>query len=285
VIRGRVGIVTDSATALPASVQSKFGVTVIPLHLSIDDEVFSEGVNISPPKVVSALLDKKVVKIFEPPAAEFARAYRDLAQAGVQHIVSIHVSSKMQKVVAHATEAAAQSPVPVTVIDSGSVSMGTGFAVMAAAARAAEDESPERVAEAARTTATSSRVMMTVETMEYVHRDGQVPGAVRAFADTMHVRPLLTIKDGVIARAGGARNTTPARNEVRRQIEDYISTLPNPAVSVALAGGSAVEAGLGVTTAGLMIEASPGASLTAHTGPGTYVVCAANLPADFPRAD
>ncbi len=279
---GRVAVVTDSATALPSSVQAKYDVRVIPLHLTIDDEVFSEGVNISPPKVVGALLDKKVVTIFDPPAAEFARVYRDLAHAGVRHIVSIHVSSKMQKVVAHALEAAAQSPVPVTVIDSQSVSMGTGFAVMAAAARAAEDESPERVAEAARTTAASSRVMMTVETMEYVHRDGQVPGAIRAVADTLHVRPILTIKDGAIARAGGARNTKPARDEVRRTIEAYIATLARPAVSVALAGGSAIEAGLGVATGGMMIETSPGASLTAHTGPGTYVVCAANLPPDFP---
>ncbi len=280
---GRVAVITDSAAAVPSTLQSKYGITVIPLHLTIGDEVYTEGVNISPPKVVAALLNKSTVKILEPPASEFARVYRELAASGAHHIVAVHTSGKMQKIVAHATEAAGMSPIPVTIIDTETVSMATGFAVLAAAARALDDEPADRVAEAARTTAASSRVFMTVETMEYVHRDGQVPNAVRAVADTLRVRPILTIKDGVMARSGGARNTKPAREEVRRHIEDCIANFTRPAVSVALVGGSAMENGLGIATSGIMIEASPGASLSAHTGPGTYVVCAANLPADFPH--
>jgi hypothetical protein len=53
-------------------------------------------------------------------------------------------------------------------------------------------------------------------------------------------------------------------------------------VSVTLVGGNALQLGLGITTPGPMIETSPGASLSAHSGPGTYLVAAADMPADAP---
>jgi hypothetical protein len=88
--------------------------------------------------------------------------------------------------------------------------------------------------------------------------------------------------DGAIVRTGGMRNTAPARDEVKRRMEAYVATLARPVVSVALGGGSAIESGLGISTPSPMIVASPGASLSAHAGPGTYIVSAANLPAGVP---
>ena len=280
----RVAVVTDSAAALPSPLQAKYGITVVPLGLKIDGEFFSEGVNVSPPRVVAALMNKAKVAIIEPSAEAFARTYRGLAAEGVTHVVSVHVSGAMQEVVARATEGASQSPVPVTVIDTRTLSMATGFCALAAASRAANNGDPAGVADAARSTAASSRVILTVETLEYAHRDGQVPGAVRALADTLHVRPILEVKDGLLKRAGGARNTGPAREEVRRLMEQYAATLSHPAVSVALVGGNATESGLAVTTSGISMETSPGATLTAHSGPGTYVVCAVDMPPDFAKS-
>lgn len=280
--RSGVVVVTDSAAALPSTLQSKYGVVVIPLLLEISGSIYTEGVNISPPRVVSALLSGHRIRVLEPPAGEIGRIYRQLAAEGADHIVSIHVSGKIHAVVDHAREAAADSRIPVDVIDSRTICMGLGFAVVAAGAQIAAGHGAEAAAAAARSTAASSRVLMTVETLEYAHRDGQVPGAIRAVADTLHVRPLLELKDGSIVRTGGARNTEPARQEVKRRMEAYVATLARPVVSVALVGGSALESGLGITTSGPMIEASPGASLSAHAGPGTYLVAAADMPADAP---
>ena len=275
-------VVTDSAAALPSTLQSKYNIVVIPLMLEIDGAVFTEGVNISPPRVVAALLAGARVRVLEPPAGEIGRIYRQLASEGAAHIVSVHVSSVIHTIVQYAREAAGYSPVPVDIIDTMSVGMGQGFAVVAAGAQVVAGHGAAAAAAAARSTAASSKVLMTVETLEYAHRDGQVPGAVRAVADTLRVRPLLEVKDGAIVRTGGARNTEPARQEVKRRMEAYVATLARPVVSVALVGGSALEAGLGIKTPGPMIEASPGASLSAHAGPGTYLVAAADMPADAP---
>jgi DegV family protein with EDD domain len=280
--RPGVVVVTDSAAALPSPLQAKYDIVVIPLLLEIDGAIFTEGVNISPPRVVAALLGGARVRVLEPPAGEVGRIYRLLASDGAEHIVSVHVSGSIHSLVAHAREAAGFAPIPVTVVDTRSVGMGEGFAVLAAAASARAGRGPTAAAAAAEETARSSKVLMTVETLEYAHRDGQLPGAIRAVADTLRVRPLLEVKDGVIARIGGMRNTEPARDEVKRRMEAYVATLERPVVSIALVGGSAIESGLAISTPGPMIEASPGASLSAHAGPGTYIVSAANLPGGVP---
>ena len=275
-------VITDSAAALPSALQSKYDIIVIPLMLEIDGAAFTEGVNISPPRVVAALLGGARVRVLEPPSGEIGRIYRRLAADGADHIVSVHVSGAIHAIVDHAREAAGHAPIPVDVIDTRTIGMGLGFAALAAGAQTLAGHRPEAASAAARATAASSKVLMTVETLEYAHRDGQVPGAIRAISDTLHMRPMLELKDGLIVRTGGTRNTEPARQEVKRRMEEYVATLPRPVVSIALVGGSALEAGLGIRTPGPMIEASPGASLSAHAGPGTYIVAAANMPADEP---
>lgn len=279
--RQPVAVVTDSASAIPYSLLNEYGIRVIPLHLAIDQELFSEGVNISPPRVVAALLAGSRVRTFEPPAAEFSRIYRACADAGTREVVSIHASGKILKVIEAARDAAESSPIPVTVVDSTTIALAQGWIVLAAAAVAHSGGNAEAVADAARRTAETSRLVFTVDTMEYLHRDGRVPAVIKALSNTLHMRPILAIKDGDIALVDRVRHTEAAREQVRSMMREYAATLARPAVAVALIGGSALENGLGVETTGLMIEESPGASLTAHAGPGTYVVAAADMPQEF----
>lgn len=132
-----------------------------------------------------------------------------------------------------------------------------GWIVLAAAAVAHLGGDAEAVAEAARATADTSRVVFTVDTFEYLHRDGRVPGILKALSDTLHMRPILEIKDDDIALADRVRHTEPAHQKVRAMNEEYASTLTRPAVAVAPVGSSALEEGLGVETTGLMIEEPP----------------------------
>lgn len=276
-----VAVVTDSAAALPHSLQAKHYVTVVPLHLQIGHEVFTEGVNISAPRVIAALLDGKRVRTFEAPVAELARAYKACADAGAQHIVSIHMSAHITEMVRHAEEAAQSSPVPVTVVDSGTMSLAQGFIVLAAASVAEYGEPAHVVAEAARHTMAHSRMLFTVATLDYVHRDGQIPGLVKMLGNTLSVRPILAVEDGKVKVISKQRETGPAREHVRAQIQAYVATLGRPAVGYAIVGGSATDEGLAITTPGFALEESPGASMAAHAGPGTYVAAAAEMPPEF----
>lgn len=276
-----VAVVTDSAAALPHALQAKHRIRVVPLHLQIGHEVYTEGVNISAPRVVAALLDGHRVRTFEAPVAEISRAYRECADAGATHIVSIHMSAKITGMVGHAEEAATTSPIPVTIIDSGTMSIAEGFIVLAAAAVAGFGEPVDVVAEAARRTMANTRMLFTVSTLDYVHRDGQIPGLIKLLGNTLSARPILAVKEGKVKPTGRVKETGPAREHVRAEIAAYAATLTRPAVAFALVGGGATEEGLAVETTGFSMEVSPGASMAAHAGPGTYVAAAADMPPEF----
>ncbi len=59
--------------------------------------------------------------------------YEKLAANGAESIVSVHISSELSGTFESAQLAARRSPVPVTLVDSRQVGMGTGYAVLAAA--------------------------------------------------------------------------------------------------------------------------------------------------------
>ena len=275
-----IAVVTDSAASIPYDLQAKLAVTVVPVHVTIRGELFTEGVNISSPRVIGALLAGSTVTTSEPTPDEFLATYASLAEQGVRHIVSVHVASALSKTYASAVEAATKSPIPVTVVDTRTLAMAAGFAALGAAAIAKYDGSADAVTSAARRIAATSRLTFTVDTLEYLRRGGRVSATVAAFGTMLNIRPVMEIRNGETNILDRVRKTARAREEVRELMGAYADSLTRPVAAIALVGASAIEAGLGVTGSA-QIEASPGASLTAHTGPGMYAVAIADMPAEY----
>ena len=71
-----------------------------------------------------------------PAPAAFLEAYEAAARAGADAVVSVHISGDMSSTIGGAELAAAESPVPVTVVDSRAMGMAMGYAVLAGAIEA-----------------------------------------------------------------------------------------------------------------------------------------------------
>jgi len=274
-------IVTDSGAAIPTSLQAAYRIVTVPLRITIAGESYIDGVNISPPRIVAALLGGEKVTVHEPSAADFASVYGRLSDAGVGGIVSIHLSHRMHDVVARANEAAAGARVLVRVIDSGTVAMAQGLVALSAAALARDGATLADVERAATRTNGGARLMLTVATMDYLFRDGRVPRVLKSFSNAANMRPLLSVVDGDVKMVARVRGTDAARARVRDEMKEYHASLGRAAVAVSLVGGSAAEAGLAIGAPGSLEECSPGASLTAHAGPGTYAVAVAPMPEEY----
>lgn len=275
-----VAIVTDSAAALSVAAQSAYRVTVVPLRITIGGQEFLEGVNISPPRIVAALMSGETVTVREPTAEDMAVAYARLADEGVRGIVSVHLSHRMHDAAGSAREAATSSRVPVRVMDSGTVAMAQGFVALAAAAVALHGRDLHAVETAAAATMVGSRLMFTVATMDYLHKDGRVPRVVKSLSNVTGMRPLLLVVDGKVTMVERVRGTEAARARVHEEMEEYRASLRRPASAVALVGGGS-EDGLQIEGPGAVAGATAGASLTAHAGPGTYVVAVAPMPDEY----
>lgn len=135
-----VRIVTDSTCDLPTETIAKYGIRVVPLYINVGKKSFLDGVDITREEFYRKLPTFPVhptTAVLSP--QKFRSLYDSLAEEGATDVLSIHVSVALSAVVDVARVATQETKtVPVTVLDSRQLSLGTGFLVETAAILAAE---------------------------------------------------------------------------------------------------------------------------------------------------
>ncbi len=148
--------------------------------------------------VAAALRAERTVTTSRPSAETFAACYRYAAEQGAEAIVSVHLSKAISGTYDAAVVAARDAPVPVTVLDSGTLAMALGFAAVAGARAAATGASVEEVATVIERRAAGSTAYFSVDSLEYLRRGGRIGAAQALLGSALAVKPLLTVSDGVI---------------------------------------------------------------------------------------
>ncbi|BBH16105.1 DegV domain-containing protein [Nocardioides baekrokdamisoli] len=273
----RVAVVTDSTSLVTPDAE----VTVVPVQVVVGDESFADGLEeVSPSAVIGALAAKKSVSTSRPSPSAFAETYASLAAAGHDAIVSIHVSSKISGTTESAELAAAESPIPVTVVDSLAVGPSLGMSVMAAAAAAARGASAEQVAAAALERSSRSHSFFYVDSLEPMRRGGRIGARAALVGSALAVKPLLGLRDGRVVLLEKVRTTSRALIRLEElaveaagdgPVEIVVAHLGALERAEAVAARLADRVELGAPVR--VIEFGPG--LAAHLGTGAVAVVVA----------
>lgn len=280
-----VAVITDSAASLPAALAHEWGIDVVALQVIVGDDTFLEGEDFGPDAVLDALSSGNKVSTSQPTVAAFDAAYARAAESGASHVVAVLISSKLSGTVNCARLAAESASIPVTVVDSLTLAMGTGFAAMAASALAREGAGPEQVAAEAERVAGSSATIFTVDTLEYLRRGGRMPAAMATVGRMLSVRPVFEIIDGAVEVVQKVRTTERARQAVRTRAQERLGSMERPGLAVMTLGDTAASdtalrafEGDGAQLA-MAVTTPVSAVLAVHTGPGMLSVVVADLPA------
>ena len=175
--------------------------------------------------------------------------------------------------------AARESEIPVHVVDSRSVAMGLGFAVMTGARMAASGAAAEAVASAIEKQANASDVYFYVDTLEYLRRGGRVSSTKAAMGTALQVKPLLELVDGYVVQVDKVRTASKA---LARLAELAVETASSQVVDIAVQHLSAPDRAeqlvemLELRLPGQPIVTCPvGGVVGAHVGPGMVAVIVA----------
>ncbi|MFD0659363.1 DegV family protein [Thermocatellispora tengchongensis] len=201
---------------------------VIPLQVVIGGRAYDDMADIDPAGVSAALRARSPVTTSRPAPERFAAAYEAAAAGGATAIVSIHLSGEMSGTVEAARLAAETAPIPVEVIDSRSIAMGLGFAVLSAARTAAQGAGPNEVAAAARHTLEHTHSFFYVDTLEHLRRGGRIGPAATLLGSALMIKPLLHIVEGVIVPLEKVRTATRALARLEDLAVQAALTLKSP---------------------------------------------------------
>ncbi|MGY1642050.1 DegV family protein [Geodermatophilus sp. SYSU D00703] len=270
-----VAVVTDSTAYLPPRLVEQYSVEVVPLYVVLAGHSGREGAEIGPADVARALgVRGQTVSTSRPTPGDFVSAYRRRLAEGAERIVSVHLSAELSGTVDAARLAAAQvGEHIVTVVDSRSAAMGSGFAVVAAARAAAAGEDAATVAAAARETATATRTLFVVDTLEHLRRGGRIGAAASMIGTALAVKPVLHVAEGRVVPLEKVRTTARA---LSRLVQRGVEATDGGPVSVAVHHLAAPEraerlaADLRDRLPGLreLYVSELGAAIGAHVGPG-----------------
>ena len=193
-----IKIVTDSTCDLPASSLAEYGITIVPLYIHVNNRDFRDGIDLTREEFYQRLPEYNPPPTTATPAPEvFRQAYARLAAEGATEILSIHISISLSGTVDVARLVANEfSTIPVTVLDSRQLSMGTGFLVIAAAKAAQEGCSMQEILAVLEELIPRIHVCAALDTLEFMRRSGRVSFSVAGIGQLLRIKPLLKMHDG-----------------------------------------------------------------------------------------
>lgn len=274
-----IDIVTDSTAYLPIERALELDITVVPLQVMIGGESYPEGGE-GAEVVLAALRSGAIATTSQPSPETFLDVYRKRAELGFEGILSIHLSSSLSGTYESAVLAAAQSPIPVRVVDSRSVAMGLGFAAISAALAADEGAPIDEVAEVARLRAAATRSFFTTPNLEQLRRSGRVSRGAALLANALNVLPILSVENGEIvalekvrtkARALARVEELAAQCAQKGTVDIAVHHLGAPDI----ADEVAARLQKSIHQIGEVVMSELGAVIGAHAGPGTLAVIVA----------
>lgn len=278
-----VAVVTDSTAYLPEGFADRQAVSVVPLHVLVDENAGLDGVDFGPAELAKALEEHRTVLTSRPTPAELAAAYRAALGAGAASVVSVHLSRDLSGTWEAARLAAEEvggevgDRDAVRVVDSRTTAMGLGFAALASASAAARGRTPAEVERVATDVASRTRTFFCLQTLEHLRRGGRIGPAAALVGSALAVKPLLHVAGGQIVPLEKVRTTSRA---AARMVELTVEAAGDGPVGLAVHHLGAPERAAELAnrleeclpnTAGCLVS-EVGAVIGAHTGMGVLGV-------------
>ena len=264
-------IVLDSTADFPDAQAHHPNWRVVPLYVNFGADSYKDGVDLTATEFYDRLRTaNETPTTSQPTPGDYAAVYEELA--GYERIIVVTLASTLSGTHQSAVSAADDR---VRVIDSESASVAITLLALAIQRRLDRGTTDEEIDALVAHYLRSHGLLFTVETLEFLARGGRI-GKARAYVGEMlHVKPILTIKDGEVVPLKRVRGNRKAVQEFVSALESQ--TTDTPALRIGIAHADAPEKMVQIEKmvrdlrpqAQIEFETSLGAVIGAHAGPGT----------------
>jgi DegV family protein with EDD domain len=267
-------VLTDSTCDLTPEEQQRFGVSVIALNVLSGGRTYLDHQDISAPQLFAAVRGGGALPSTTPPTAQqYHQRLEDLL-ALHDHVLCLHLSSKLSETVQVARIAAEAYHGRVTVIDSLQSSGALAMQAERAARLLRGGALPFDVATIMGAASTMSCTRMSLDTLDYLRGNGRIGAAAALLGGFLNLKPIVGLEAGQVIAVGRERGLKAAHLRLVRLLSDQLQTMgQGNARAVIFDNGDSEGADLlarTVSTAGaqLFARSQLGSVLSAHGGPG-----------------
>jgi DegV family protein with EDD domain len=215
--------VTDSAADLTPAAADAAGIAVVPLAVSFGKEQFRAGADLTTEEFWQRMTAPQAPfpKTAAASAGDFQTVFERCLAGGADSIVCVDVAGTLSGTIKAAMIARDElADREIHVVDSGSASMGTGLLALIGAEMAAGGASASSIVAALEDRKTDLNVYFALDTVEYLKRGGRISGTQAAIGTLLSVKPIITIKDGLVETVDKVRTRSKARGRAVELLTD-----------------------------------------------------------------
>ncbi len=209
-------IVTDGAGDIIPAWGKEYGIDVIPVNILFGEKSYLQGVELDNEGFYKLVEEnKKIPKTSQPSPHQFVEFYKKIAQKG-DTIISIHITAKLSGTYASAVAAAEEVKADFKVIplDSALGSLGIGILCREARKMERAGRSVEEIVAYVEDVKKRSRVILTLDTLEYAKMSGRVKTLQAALASVLNVKPIAVLREGDLKMEERVRTRKAALDRV-----------------------------------------------------------------------
>jgi DegV family protein with EDD domain len=189
----------------------QYGIRQVPINLHIDGETYETGVDIDDDFLFEKLEKVKKYPTTSAPSPEaFAKAFRASISEGAQSIICICVSCKVSASFDSAVLASQMFKHDIVVVDSQNLSMGQGFMVLTAAESVLNGATKEEVLQHLANVGKRIHTFALLPSLKYIALSGRLNKFSANLADTLDIKPILTVQDGKLEIVSRQRTSKKA---------------------------------------------------------------------------
>lgn len=275
-----VRIFADSTCDLTEDLIQKYGITILPLCIVLDDKSYYDRTQITPDEIFAwAEANKKTPKTAAITFEYAEKMLRPCMEAD-EDVIFFGISEEMSTTCNVMRLAAKEHDKGrVFVIDSQSLSTGIGLQVLRAAEMARQGKRAEDIVTEIETARSKVKASFVVDTLTYLARGGRCSGATALVANTLKLHPCINVIDGrmeVGKKYRGSMNK--ALLHYVREKEEELKKADGTQVFITHSGvASEIVEQIRDYLASLghfheILETTAGGVISSHCGPGTLGV-------------
>jgi len=211
----KIKITCDSTCDLSPELYVRYHISVIPMCVALGDRMFRDGVDIQPNALFAYVEERgKLPTTSAISVGEYKDFFRPFLDEGYE-VVHISLSSELSSSHQNA-RIAAQELENVFVVDSRSLSTGSGHLVILGAELASAGYDGAYIAKALNEMKGNLDVSFVLQTLDYLHKGGRCSGVARFGANMLKLRPEIVMENGSLHVGKMYRGT------MEKSILDYV---------------------------------------------------------------
>lgn len=207
-----IKIIVDSASDITKEEAKILGIEVIPMEITIGDELFLDGYNLSTTQFYEKLVESDVLpKTSQITPYRYEQTYKKYVNDGYEVIV-ITLSSKLSATYNSALQASKKFNGKVKVVDSLNAAIGERLVVLLALDLVKQGKDIKEIVDTLDIMKHKINVIAVVDTLEYLKKGGRISKTVAFIGGVLTIKPVVGIVEGKVKVLGKARGSKKAKN-------------------------------------------------------------------------